>query len=142
MATKSDHPVFLPCNTTTQAKQSRSLEPEPKLVGNGYNQGYKSTTPGSTTSPNVSTSRGELKAITTRSGVSYDGPQIPPPVVEVEAEVTKEQRCFLTEGNQENVAERTDLLDLKFKEIFLEYSTSAELRMLSPALCLVCSDVQ
>ncbi|GJW63299.1 reverse transcriptase domain-containing protein [Tanacetum coccineum] len=34
--------------------------------------------------------KGELKAITTRSGVSYDGPQIPPPVVEVEAEVTKD----------------------------------------------------
>ncbi|GKA61224.1 hypothetical protein Tco_0760631 [Tanacetum coccineum] len=33
---------------------------------------------------------GELKAITTRSGVSYDGPQIPPPVVEVETEVTKD----------------------------------------------------
>ncbi|GJZ54995.1 hypothetical protein Tco_0610188 [Tanacetum coccineum] len=34
--------------------------------------------------------KGELKAITTRSGVSYDGPQIPPPVVEVETEVTKD----------------------------------------------------
>ncbi|GJS27340.1 hypothetical protein Tco_0487960 [Tanacetum coccineum] len=37
----------------------------------------------------VANPKGELKAITTRSGVSYDGPQIPPPVVEVE-----------TEGNQ------------------------------------------
>ncbi|GJW27724.1 hypothetical protein Tco_0044599 [Tanacetum coccineum] len=30
------------------------------------------------------------KAITTRSGVSYDGPPIPPPVVEKESEVTKD----------------------------------------------------
>ncbi|GJY73023.1 hypothetical protein Tco_0477454 [Tanacetum coccineum] len=36
------------------------------------------------------TRRSEIEAITTRSGVSYDGPQIPPPVVEVEAEVTKD----------------------------------------------------
>ncbi|GKG26660.1 hypothetical protein Tco_0402363, partial [Tanacetum coccineum] len=28
----------------------------------------------------------EAKAITTRSGVSYDGPPIPPPVVEKESE--------------------------------------------------------
>ncbi|GJR72888.1 reverse transcriptase domain-containing protein [Tanacetum coccineum] len=34
--------------------------------------------------------RVEVKAITTRSGVSYDGPQIPPPVVEIEIEVTKD----------------------------------------------------
>ncbi|GKA13833.1 hypothetical protein Tco_0693479 [Tanacetum coccineum] len=38
----------------------------------------------------VANPKGELKAITTRSGVSYDGPQIPPPVVEVETEVTKD----------------------------------------------------
>ncbi|GJV01323.1 hypothetical protein Tco_1334892 [Tanacetum coccineum] len=40
--------------------------------------------------------KGDLKAITTRSGVSYDGPPIPPPftpypkVVEREPEVTKD----------------------------------------------------
>ncbi|GKA96230.1 hypothetical protein Tco_0818325 [Tanacetum coccineum] len=32
----------------------------------------------------------EAKAITTRSGVSYDGPPIPPPVVEKESEMTKD----------------------------------------------------
>ncbi|GJR75024.1 hypothetical protein Tco_0087389 [Tanacetum coccineum] len=40
--------------------------------------------------PPVANPKGELKAITTRSGVSYDEPQIPPMVVEVEAEVTKD----------------------------------------------------
>ncbi|GJZ69361.1 reverse transcriptase domain-containing protein [Tanacetum coccineum] len=45
--------------------------------------------------------RGELKAITTRSGVSYDGPQIPPPVVEVETEVTKD--TVLPNGSTKDV---------------------------------------
>ncbi|GKD97000.1 reverse transcriptase domain-containing protein, partial [Tanacetum coccineum] len=39
---------------------------------------------GTLPSNTVANPKGELKAITTRSGVSYDGPQIPPPVVEVE----------------------------------------------------------
>ncbi|GJY77963.1 hypothetical protein Tco_0483764 [Tanacetum coccineum] len=44
----------------------------------------------------VANSRGDLKAITTRSGISYDGPPIPPPlsplpkVVDQEPEVTKD----------------------------------------------------
>ncbi|GJY56537.1 reverse transcriptase domain-containing protein [Tanacetum coccineum] len=45
---------------------------------------------GSLPSNTVANPKGELKAITTRSGVSYDGPQIPPPLVEVETEVTKD----------------------------------------------------
>ncbi|GJT55697.1 reverse transcriptase domain-containing protein [Tanacetum coccineum] len=43
-------------------------------------------TSGSLPSNTIANPKGELKAITTRSGVSYNGPQIPPPVVEVEAE--------------------------------------------------------
>ncbi|GJY48919.1 hypothetical protein Tco_0438875 [Tanacetum coccineum] len=39
---------------------------------------------------NTSKSRNEAKAITTRSGVSYDGPPIPSPMVEKESEVTKD----------------------------------------------------
>nr|GFA03299.1 reverse transcriptase domain-containing protein [Tanacetum cinerariifolium]GFA35521.1 reverse transcriptase domain-containing protein [Tanacetum cinerariifolium] len=38
----------------------------------------------------VANPKSYLKAITTRSGVSYDGPQIPPPVVENKPEATKE----------------------------------------------------
>ncbi|GKF06061.1 reverse transcriptase domain-containing protein, partial [Tanacetum coccineum] len=50
---------------------------------------------GSLPSDTVANPRGDMKAITTRSGVSYDGPQVPPPpsslpkVVEHEPEVTK-----------------------------------------------------
>ncbi|GKF77080.1 hypothetical protein Tco_0229550, partial [Tanacetum coccineum] len=81
----------------------------------------------------------------TRSGVSYDGPQIPPPVVEVETEVTKD--TVLPNGITKDVQppivqvdepvvmprtkatlpypsivnkirEKDDLLALKFMEIF------------------------
>nr|GEU44099.1 retrotransposon protein, putative, Ty1-copia subclass [Tanacetum cinerariifolium] len=38
----------------------------------------------------VANPKGDLKAITTRSEVSYDGPQIPPPVVENKPEATKD----------------------------------------------------
>ncbi|GJW02561.1 hypothetical protein Tco_1561417 [Tanacetum coccineum] len=47
---------------------------------------------GDASSNTVANPKGELKAITTRSGVSYDGPQIPPPVVEVETEKAFEQQ--------------------------------------------------
>ncbi|GJZ03822.1 reverse transcriptase domain-containing protein [Tanacetum coccineum] len=44
--------------------------------------------------------RNEAKAITTRSGVTYDGPPIPPPVVEKETEVTKDTELPSTEDIQ------------------------------------------
>ncbi|GKE86509.1 hypothetical protein Tco_1560251, partial [Tanacetum coccineum] len=51
---------------------------------------------GSLPSNTVANPRGDLKAITTRSGVSYDGPTIPPtsPLqkdVECETEATKDK---------------------------------------------------
>ncbi|GJR02524.1 hypothetical protein Tco_0525508 [Tanacetum coccineum] len=51
---------------------------------------------GSLPSDTVANPRSDMKAITTRNGVSYDGPQVPPPpsslpkVVEHEPEVTKD----------------------------------------------------
>ncbi|GKE56732.1 hypothetical protein Tco_1495917, partial [Tanacetum coccineum] len=58
---------------------------------------------GSLPSEIVANPRGDMKAITTRSGVSYDGPQVPPPpsslpkVVEHEPEVTKDMVQLSTE---------------------------------------------
>ncbi|GJV37595.1 reverse transcriptase domain-containing protein [Tanacetum coccineum] len=108
---------------------------------------FQSHPSGSLPSNTIANPKGELKAITTRSGVSYDGPQIPPPVVEVEAEVTKD--TVLPNGStkdvqppivqidepvvmprtkttlpypsrvtKEKVREKDDLLALKFMEIF------------------------
>ncbi|GKF69355.1 hypothetical protein Tco_0202412, partial [Tanacetum coccineum] len=44
--------------------------------------------------------RNEAKAITTRSGTSYDGPPIPPPVMEKEPKVTKDTELPSTEDIQ------------------------------------------
>ncbi|GJS17874.1 reverse transcriptase domain-containing protein [Tanacetum coccineum] len=61
------------------------------------NQPSSSSTLPSNTIPNP---RNEAKAITTRSGASYDGPPIPPPVVEKEPEVTKDTELPSTEDIQ------------------------------------------
>ncbi|GKF50643.1 hypothetical protein Tco_0147110, partial [Tanacetum coccineum] len=61
------------------------------------NQPSSSSSLPSNTIPNP---RNETKAITTRSGVSYDGPPIPPPVVEKESEVTKDTELPSTEDIQ------------------------------------------
>ncbi|GJX29346.1 reverse transcriptase domain-containing protein, partial [Tanacetum coccineum] len=61
---------------------------------------------GSLPSNTVANPRGDMKAITTRSGVSYDGPQVPPPpsslpkVVKHEPEVTKDTMQPSTENIQ------------------------------------------
>nr|GEX92645.1 hypothetical protein [Tanacetum cinerariifolium] len=44
--------------------------------------------------------RNEANAITTRSGVSYNGPLIPPPVIEKEPEATKDTELPITENVQ------------------------------------------
>ncbi|GJX61009.1 reverse transcriptase domain-containing protein [Tanacetum coccineum] len=61
------------------------------------NQASSSSSLPSNTIPNP---RNEAKAITTRSGASYDGPPIPPSVVEKESEVTKDTELPSTEDIQ------------------------------------------
>nr|GFC50289.1 reverse transcriptase domain-containing protein [Tanacetum cinerariifolium] len=69
------------------------------------------STSNSGTLPNntIANPRSDLNAITTRSGVSYDGPQIPslpsslPPVVENEPEATKDIVNPTNNGNTEDV---------------------------------------
>ncbi|GJZ11395.1 reverse transcriptase domain-containing protein [Tanacetum coccineum] len=84
------------------------------------NQASSSSSLPSNTIPNP---RNEAKAITTRSGASYDGPPIPPPVVEKEPEVTKDTELPSTEDIQlklakEKLREKDDILASKFMEIF------------------------
>ncbi|GKD94236.1 hypothetical protein Tco_1374073 [Tanacetum coccineum] len=64
---------------------------------------------GSLPSNTVANPKGELKAITTRSGASYDGPQVPPPtsslpkVVENEPKVTKDTMPPTNNGSTKDV---------------------------------------
>ncbi|GJW63169.1 hypothetical protein Tco_0115053 [Tanacetum coccineum] len=61
------------------------------------NQASSSSSLPSNTIPNP---RNEAKAITTRSGASYDGPPISPPMVEKETEVTKDTELPSSEDIQ------------------------------------------
>nr|GEW35405.1 reverse transcriptase domain-containing protein [Tanacetum cinerariifolium] len=95
-----------------------------------YFQKDTASTSGSGSFPNntVANPRGDLEAITTRSGVSYDGPPIPPPtsslpkVVERVPEVTKDMPKptipYLSRANKQKLRKKDDILALKFVEIF------------------------
>nr|GEV37016.1 reverse transcriptase domain-containing protein [Tanacetum cinerariifolium] len=61
------------------------------------NQASSSSSLPSNTIPNP---KGEAKAITTRSGISYDGPPIPPSGVDKEPEATKDTELSSTKNNQ------------------------------------------
>ncbi|GKD00334.1 hypothetical protein Tco_1170608, partial [Tanacetum coccineum] len=65
-------------------------------LGNTNQPSSSSSLPSNT----IQNPRNEAKAITTRSGASYDGPPIPPPVVEKEPEVTKDTELLSTEDIQ------------------------------------------
>nr|GEY83144.1 reverse transcriptase domain-containing protein [Tanacetum cinerariifolium] len=61
------------------------------------NKASSSSSLPSNTIPNL---RNKAKAITTRSGISYDGPPIPPPVVEKEPRATKDTKLPSTKNIQ------------------------------------------
>ncbi|GKB29300.1 hypothetical protein Tco_0868701 [Tanacetum coccineum] len=66
---------------------------------------------GSLPSNTIANPKGDIKAITTRSGVSYNGPQVPPPpsslpkVVEHEPEVTKDTMQPMPEDIQPSMVQ-------------------------------------
>nr|GEX72738.1 reverse transcriptase domain-containing protein [Tanacetum cinerariifolium] len=74
------------------------------LITNFVNSNSASTLSlGTLPSNMIANQKSDLKAITTRSGVSYDGPQIPPPVVENEPEATKDTVNPTNNENTEDV---------------------------------------
>nr|GFC28689.1 reverse transcriptase domain-containing protein [Tanacetum cinerariifolium] len=60
----------------------------------------KASSSSSLPSNTITNPRNEAKVITTRSGISYDGPPIPPSVVEKEPEATKDTELLSTENIQ------------------------------------------
>ncbi|GJW45250.1 reverse transcriptase domain-containing protein [Tanacetum coccineum] len=71
--------------------------------------------------------KNEAKAITTRSGVSYDGPPIPPPVVEKEPEVTKDTVLPSTEDIQPPLVQEQDKDKEPIDEPFVSKKTKTNL---------------
>ncbi|GJX28393.1 hypothetical protein Tco_0236472 [Tanacetum coccineum] len=95
------------------------------------NQASCSSSLPSNTIPNP---RNEAKAITTRSGTSYDGPPIPPPVVEKEPEVTKDTVLPNTEDIQPLLVQDQN----KDKEPINEPLVTQKTRL----VCLTLQDLQ
>ncbi|GJR47382.1 reverse transcriptase domain-containing protein [Tanacetum coccineum] len=85
---KMPHDGLAIIESKSKVRYSRSHAIEPRFYANYHtNQASSSSSLPSNTIPNP---KNEAKAITTQSGASYDGPPIPPPVVEKEPEVTKD----------------------------------------------------
>ncbi|GKG54677.1 hypothetical protein Tco_0560332, partial [Tanacetum coccineum] len=68
---------------------------------------------GSLPSNTVANPRGDLKAITTRSSISYDGPPIPPAV----APQPKPSIPYPSRANKQKLCEKDDILASEFVEI-------------------------
>nr|GEX84085.1 reverse transcriptase domain-containing protein [Tanacetum cinerariifolium] len=68
------------------------------LMQNLHNN--KASSSSSLPSNTIPNPRNEAKPITTRSGISYDGPPIPPPVIKKEPEVTKDMKLPSTKNIQ------------------------------------------
>nr|GEU95777.1 CACTA transposable element [Tanacetum cinerariifolium] len=78
------------------------------LITKFVNSNSASTSSSGTLPSNtIANPKSDLKAITTRSGVSYDGPQIPPPVVENKLEVTKDTVNPTNKENTKDVQPQT-----------------------------------
>nr|GFA08085.1 reverse transcriptase domain-containing protein [Tanacetum cinerariifolium] len=75
----------------------------------------KASSSSSLLSNTIPNPRNKAKAITTRSGISYDGPLIPPPVVEKEPEANLPYPSRLA---KEKLHEKDNFLAAKFMEIF------------------------
>nr|GEW41367.1 reverse transcriptase domain-containing protein [Tanacetum cinerariifolium] len=71
---------------------------------------------GTLLSNTIANSKSDLKAITTRSGVSYDGPQISHPVVENEPEATKDTMNPTNNGDTKDVQPQADQSKPKLPE--------------------------
>nr|GEV24515.1 reverse transcriptase domain-containing protein [Tanacetum cinerariifolium] len=88
------------------------------------NKASSSSSLPSNTIPNP---RNEAKAITTRSGISYDGPLIPPPVMEKEPEATKDTELPSTENIQPPLVQVPEKDKEPINEPFVVPKTKANL---------------
>ncbi|GKD15803.1 hypothetical protein Tco_1204961, partial [Tanacetum coccineum] len=91
---KTDFESYVKANDAVMQNMQNQMSNITDLLTKIVNSNQASTS-------NSGTLPSELKAITTRSGVSYDEPQIPPPVVEVETKVTKD--TVLPNGSTKDV---------------------------------------
>nr|GEW65241.1 reverse transcriptase domain-containing protein [Tanacetum cinerariifolium] len=100
---KSNDAVMKNMQTQGQNMQNQ-LTNLTDLITKFVNSNSASTSSSGTLPSNtIANPKSDLKAITTQSGVSYDGPQIPPPVVENEPEPIKDTLNPTHNGNTKEV---------------------------------------
>ncbi|GKB68001.1 hypothetical protein Tco_0929413 [Tanacetum coccineum] len=109
----------------SQKKQEDFQNMMLSFMQNYHNNNASSS--GSLPSNTIPNPRNEAKAITTRSGVSYDGPPIPPPVVEKEPEVTKDTVFQSTEDIQPPLVQEQEKEKEPIDEPFVAKKTKTNL---------------
>nr|GEU83176.1 reverse transcriptase domain-containing protein [Tanacetum cinerariifolium] len=122
-------------NMQTQGQNMQNqLTNLPNLITKFVNSNTASTLSLGTLPRNtIANPKSDLKAITTRSGVSYDGPQIPPPMVENKPEATKDtvsaskpnpktSILYPSRRNDERNREKANNQIEKFYQIFKDMS--------------------
>ncbi|GKB33411.1 reverse transcriptase domain-containing protein, partial [Tanacetum coccineum] len=107
---KTDFESYVKANVAVMQNMQSQMSNITDLLTKIANSNAASTSgSGSLPSNTIANPKGELKAITTRSGASYDGPQVPPPtsslpkVVENEPKVTKDMVPPTNNGSTKDV---------------------------------------
>nr|GEZ34897.1 reverse transcriptase domain-containing protein [Tanacetum cinerariifolium] len=95
---------------TFEKKQDDFQNQMMNFMQNLYNN--KASSSSSLLSNTIPNPRNEANAITTRSGISYDGPLIPPPGVEKESEATKDTELPRTENIQPPLVQVPDKIQI------------------------------
>ncbi|GJT84917.1 reverse transcriptase domain-containing protein [Tanacetum coccineum] len=115
---RDDFQNYIKANDAVMKNMQNQMTSLTDLLTKFMNTNTASTSgSGSLLSNTIANPKSDLKAITTRSGVSYDGPQVPPPpsslpkVVEHEPEVTKDTVQPSTENVQPPVAQSQTQID-------------------------------
>ncbi|GJR26409.1 reverse transcriptase domain-containing protein [Tanacetum coccineum] len=108
---KSDFDNYVKANDAVMQNMQNQMANITDLITKFVNSNTASTSgSGSLPSNTIANPKGDVKAITTRSGVSYKGPQISPPPKETEnePEVTKDTVQPSTENIQPSVVQTND----------------------------------
>ncbi|GKC36331.1 hypothetical protein Tco_1048715 [Tanacetum coccineum] len=115
---KTNFESYVKANDAVMQNKQSQMSNITDLLTKIMNSNVASTSgSGSLPSNTVANPKGDVKAITTRSGASYDGPQVPPPTsslpkeVENKTEVTKDTVLSSTEDIQPSEVQTNDQSD-------------------------------
>ncbi|GJR83677.1 reverse transcriptase domain-containing protein [Tanacetum coccineum] len=127
---KADFKSYVIANDAVMQNMQSQMTNITNLLTKFMNGNTASTSgSGSIPSKTIANPKGDVKAITTRIGVSYNGPQVLPPISTLPKEMenepepvgapkTKPTLLYPSRANKEKLREKDDLIASKFMEIF------------------------